>query len=88
MTVTDTLQQTLGEGTWAVQRGTLPGKGFVNCEICRAEMSTDGLLAKLRCAECRQLSLDRAYDGALKLGLTVCAASMLLCLLTRWAKQA
>jgi hypothetical protein len=87
MTVVDTLQQTLGEGSWAVQRGTHPEKGFVNCEICRSQMSTDGLLAKLRCAECRQLTFDRVCDAALKVGLTVCVGSVLLCLLTRWAKQ-
>jgi len=27
----------------------------VNCETCRARMCTDGLLSKVRCAECRQI---------------------------------
>ena len=26
----------------------------MNCHACRAEMCTEGLLSKLRCAECRQ----------------------------------
>jgi hypothetical protein len=50
-------------------------------------MSTDGLLGKLRCAECRQLTFDRVCDAALKVGLTVCMGSVLFCLLARWAKQ-
>jgi hypothetical protein len=50
-------------------------------------MSTDGLLGKLRCAECRQLTFHRVCDAALKVGLTVCMGSVLFCLLARWAKQ-
>jgi hypothetical protein len=87
MTVTNTLQQTLGEGTWAAQRGTFPRKGFVNCETCRSEMGTDGLLSKLRCAECRQLSFDRTCDTTLKVGFTLCVGSILAYLLTRLARQ-
>lgn len=64
----------------------VPRKSLVNCVICRSNMSTDGLLAKLRCAECRQLSCERWGDVVLKFGLAVCFGSALLCLMSRWAK--
>ena|SRR5436190_18212285 len=87
MSVVNTLQQTLGEGQWAVQRGTFPKRIFVNCEICRSKMSTDGLLNKLRCAECRQLSCDRVCAVVWKISCALCFGSALLCLVSRWAKQ-
>jgi hypothetical protein len=77
----------LGGGLVGSPAGSVPERGLVNCEICRSEMSTDGLLGKLRCAECRQLTFDRVCDAALKVGLTVCMGSMLFCLLARWAKR-
>jgi hypothetical protein len=49
-------------------------------------MSTDDLLTKLRCAECRQLNCDRMCDSILKFGLAVCFGSALICLISRWAK--
>lgn len=43
----------------------------MNCDQCRAEMSTDGLLSKLRCAECRQIRFDQFCDVALKTGMAI-----------------
>jgi hypothetical protein len=36
----------------------------VNCDICRARMCTDGLLSKLRCAECRQIKFAQFRAAA------------------------
>jgi len=65
----------------------IPKRIFVNCEICRSKMSTDGLLTKLRCAECRQLGCDRMCDVILKISCAACFGSALLYLISRWAKQ-
>ena len=41
----------------------------MTCNSCRARMCTDGVLSKLRCAECRQIEFERFYDVAAKLSL-------------------
>jgi hypothetical protein len=41
----------------------------MNCHACRAKMCTEGLLSKLRCAECRQIRLDQFCDATLKVAL-------------------
>jgi hypothetical protein len=43
----------------------------MNCHACRAEMCTEGLLSKLRCAECRQIRLDQFCDATLKVALII-----------------
>jgi hypothetical protein len=43
----------------------------VNCEICRARMCTDGLLSKVRCAECRQIKFAQFREIAEKASLIV-----------------
>ena len=54
----------------AVQRGASAGQeigiGSVNCESCRAQMATDALLNKLRCADCRQIKFDQLFDAGVK----------------------
>ena len=65
----------------------IPKRIFVNCEICRSKMSTEGLLNKLRCAECRQLSCEKMCGMILKITCAVCFGSALFCLISRWAKQ-
>jgi hypothetical protein len=57
--------------------------GTVNCEQCRAEMSTEGLLSRLRCAECRQIRFDRFCKVALKVGLVLSIGCLLGNLLAR-----
>ena len=42
---------------------------YVTCDTCRARMCTDGLLSKLRCAECRQIKVDQFRDVAVKASL-------------------
>jgi hypothetical protein len=41
----------------------------MNCRACRAEMCTEGLLSKLRCAECRQIRFEQFRDATLKAGV-------------------
>jgi prophage antirepressor-like protein len=41
----------------------------MNCHACRAEMCTEGLLSKLRCAECRQIKFEQICDATLKVAL-------------------
>ena len=68
------LDSGLGRGpqTWGSTRRILLGRGragspagsvFRNmtCEECRRHMCTDHLLSKLRCAECRQIKIERFY---------------------------
>jgi hypothetical protein len=43
--------------------------GIRNCFQCRAEMSTDAVLSRLRCAECRQIRFERFCDVAFKTAL-------------------
>jgi hypothetical protein len=55
----------------------------MNCELCREGMATGGLLNKLRCAECRQLTFKHNCDVALNVGLAVGLGALLLCLFAR-----
>jgi hypothetical protein len=59
---------TLGEGARAVQPEAFPETlgEHVNCDCCRARMCTDELLSNLRCAECRQIELDRLFELLLR----------------------
>ncbi len=41
----------------------------MNCDSCRARMCTDGLLSKVRCAECRQIKLAQLREFAAKASL-------------------
>ena len=61
----------LGEGTREVQRDVLPApqRTLSACDRCRAGMSTSPLLTKLRCAECRQITLTQLYDLGFKASL-------------------
>ena len=63
--------EALGEGLRAVQREVPPGplRNLSGCDLCRAEMSTSVLLSKLRCAECRQITLAPLYDLVFKASL-------------------
>lgn len=46
------------------------GEGVqVNCSRCRAQMCTDDLLSKLRCAECRQVEFDRIFELCVRTSL-------------------
>ena len=53
-----------------------------NCRDCRAEMCTDGLLSKLRCAECRQIEFERFSNVVFKAGLILSVGYLALNLLT------
>jgi len=53
-----------------------------NCRECRAEMCTDGLLSKLRCAECRQIEFERFSNVVFKAGLILSVGYLVLNLLT------
>jgi len=45
----------------------------VNCDICRARMCTDGVLSKLRCAECRQIKFAQLREITEKASLIALA---------------
>jgi hypothetical protein len=60
----------------------------VNCRECRGEMCTDGLLSKLRCADCRQIEFERLCKVALKAGLLLSVGGLVVSLLTRRADLA
>ncbi len=53
----------------------------MNCRECRAEMCTDGLLSKLRCAECRQIEFERFSNIVFKAGLILSVGYFVLNLL-------
>jgi hypothetical protein len=55
----------------------------VNCRDCRAAMCTEGLLSKLRCADCRQIEFERFRAVALKAGLIVTIGCLAVNLLVR-----
>jgi hypothetical protein len=57
----------------------------VNCRECRAEMCTDGLLSKLRCADCRQIKLEHVCHVLLKAGLICSVGYVLVSLIMRRA---
>jgi len=57
----------------AVQRGDISQGVGVNCDSCRAQMSTETLLSKLRCAECRQISHDHFIDVGINTALIAMA---------------
>ncbi len=43
----------------------------MTCEQCRRQMTTDGLLSQLRCAECRQIQCESFCGLATKAALMV-----------------
>ena len=74
----------MGEGARAVQREAFPERlgEDVNCDRCRAQMCTDGLLSNLRCAECRQIEFDRFFEVLLRTSL-IALGSLFAWLLVR-----
>ncbi len=59
----------------------------MNCRECRAEMCTDELLSKLRCAECRQINLEHVCNVLLKAGLILSVGCLVVSLIARHADR-
>src|ERR1700726_4478599 len=83
------LMDSLQRAPWGRARGRSSGKrlpkhrgGHVNCDRCRAQMCTEGLLSNLRCAECRQIEFDRFFEVLLRTSL-IAIASLFAWLLAR-----
>ena len=55
-----------GEGHWRSSGETIRN---MTCEECRRRMCTDYLLNTLRCAECRQIKLERFHRLIVKAAL-------------------
>lgn len=55
----------------------------LTCDICRARMCTEGVLSKLRCAECRQIKSDQFREVAAKSSLIALGSFFLWYLLFR-----
>ena len=87
MSAKNNLQQTLGEGEWAAQRDTSRNDRSMNFGVSQTPAGGDDLLAKLRCAECRQLSFEHACGVVLKFGFIFCVASAMFALINRFTKH-
>ena len=55
----------------------------MTCRECRAKMCTDGLLSRLRCAECRQIKFEAFCDVVIKAGLILSIGCLVVNLITR-----
>jgi hypothetical protein len=66
--------------------GSIPDRWVrvnVNCDLCRAAMCTDGLLSKLRCAECQEIKFEQLWNAVVKGALFATAGYLLFSLLRR-----